>query len=280
MTSHRAETEYGSDSEDTDNVSLADTEESNSEEQYDLDSILEEADFDIETEDGSIKTKKFYLIKWSGYSRYRSTWEPTENLIVNDDDALHEWQVEKMRRTRGFKEPFDLNAFEEAVENITAKRVRRHVRRNKKRARLGYPQVDYPMDQDSEEDALSSAPQTPSAEQNSDGERNRIFRRPLRRTTDMRDESSDGDSDTPLAKRRRPSEPVMRTRPLTEDQKQVRVSQQPPNRPTGRIEAAAPRKPLPAAQTGLGGPAPMARMTSGPAAKSRQMSKGRTVLQR
>ena len=148
MDNDREETVYGSASENTDAVSLNDTEDSDNADEYGVDSILYEGDIDIEQEDGSIKAVRHYLIKWTGYSAYRSSWEPESNLSGNGGDTLHEWQEEKMRRDRGFREHFDLEAFEIWREKITARRNRTHERRNKKRAKLGKPLVPIPRPRD------------------------------------------------------------------------------------------------------------------------------------
>lgn len=82
-------------------------------------------------------------------------WETAANF--RDADAtLFEWQEEKMRRARGFKEPFDYDAWLEERKEIDDKRGRRHERRNKRRGQLGLPLTHHPNDDGSTGSAAMS----------------------------------------------------------------------------------------------------------------------------
>lgn len=124
--------------------------------QWETEEILLEADFDVEQEDGTIRTERQFLVKWKGYSRYKSTWEPRENL-VNADLTLWRWDEYKMRRRREGKDPeFDDEQWEQEKADIEAKRMRRQKRRNKKRRQLGLEEKHYAEPDDEADDESGS----------------------------------------------------------------------------------------------------------------------------
>lgn len=154
----REDSVYESESEGTDNISLTDTDVSDWDEnaQWETEEILVDADFDVEQEDGSVVTERQYLVKWKGYSKYKATWEPRENL-ENADLTLWKWNENRMRKTRGGTEPdFDVEQWEQEKAEIEAKRARRHERRNKKRRQLGHDEKTY-ADSDEEADDESES---------------------------------------------------------------------------------------------------------------------------
>lgn len=111
---------------DIDNISLASTAESDQQEEYEVETILTELEFD----DG-VK----YLVKWENYPIERSTWEPRESFC--DEQTLIDWRRKKQAIAEGKLEEFDLAAWEDRVEALEIAREERKRRRREKRKRLG-----------------------------------------------------------------------------------------------------------------------------------------------
>ncbi|EFQ32933.1 chromo domain-containing protein [Colletotrichum graminicola] len=75
-----------------------------------------------------------YLVEWTGYPIEEATWEPKENMT---DELLLEWRDTKARQARGEEEPFDVAAWQEAVNKRQEDKYQRHHERNIKRKRRG-----------------------------------------------------------------------------------------------------------------------------------------------
>ncbi|KAI0483982.1 hypothetical protein GGR56DRAFT_2881 [Xylariaceae sp. FL0804] len=71
-----------------------------------------------------------YLIKWDRYPLEESTWEPVEHI----EDLLEEWERAKEAIQAGERPRFDV----EEYENARKEKLKRHLRRNNKRKRLGF----------------------------------------------------------------------------------------------------------------------------------------------
>ncbi|KDN63620.1 putative chromo domain-containing protein [Colletotrichum sublineola] len=75
-----------------------------------------------------------YLVEWTGYPIEEATWEPKENMT---DELLLEWKDTRTKQARGEEEPFDVAAWQEAVNKRQEQKYRRHHERNVKRKRRG-----------------------------------------------------------------------------------------------------------------------------------------------
>lgn len=142
----REESDYAETSDATDEIGLSDTEESEYGENqaFQMDSILARGHIWAD-EDGEYAMRDRYLVKWTGYSIYKATWEP-EHHFDDVGEVLFHWQNRSMRQVRGAERAFDLNRWDDEKDAVQAKRVRRHQRRNKKRDRLGLPIKAYDGD--------------------------------------------------------------------------------------------------------------------------------------
>lgn len=129
-----------------DDISITSTAPSEVRETYALERILAERTMEEEADDGLFLETKEYLVKWEGYDIDRCTWEPGDNFENND--TLFLWQADQMRQTRQLAEAFDVSAWEERREEITAQKETRHDRRNKKRHRLSLPVSVWPEEEE------------------------------------------------------------------------------------------------------------------------------------
>jgi chromo domain-containing protein 1 len=111
---------------DDDSVSITSTVDSDVQDEYEVETIYTEFDFD----DG-IK----YLVKWKGYPDVRCTWEPESSF--DNPETILEWRMKKRAIKRGEIPNFDLEAWENQVEAVEDARDRRKGRRRAKRLRLG-----------------------------------------------------------------------------------------------------------------------------------------------
>ncbi|TIC96929.1 hypothetical protein CH35J_006688 [Colletotrichum higginsianum] len=78
--------------------------------------------------------KDKYLVEWTGYPIEEATWEPEENVT---DDLLQEWRDTEAKQARGEEEPFDIVAWQEAVDKRYDDKYQRHHKRNTERKRRG-----------------------------------------------------------------------------------------------------------------------------------------------
>ncbi|KAH8820334.1 hypothetical protein F5884DRAFT_849597 [Xylogone sp. PMI_703] len=74
----------------------------------------------------------YYLVKWQGYSLFRSTWE-TEELLREYPRLLSIWEVEKQKISEGRSDGFDLAAYSTARKQVwQLEKERRRLRRLKR----------------------------------------------------------------------------------------------------------------------------------------------------
>lgn len=116
------------DDDDDDDLSTASTnaEDNDFEREWDVDDIL------AERPDPNVPGARQYLIMWEGFKLEDSTWEPIENL---GDGLLAKWEENKAEIDAGTRETFDMATYDAAC----AERAERHMRRNARRQRLGWP---------------------------------------------------------------------------------------------------------------------------------------------
>lgn len=235
----REESVYRSDSEDTDHVALSDTDESEYEEdaQWEMDEILAQADFDVEGKDGRIGRERHYLVKWTGYSQYKASWEPASHFS-NFRDVLFFWQERHSQIERGAGHHFDIEAWEDKLVEIAAKKARRRARRNRRRRKEGLPEVAYPSARDGgyEDDENESPARTPSpsiaVDENYDEEESDTdgvdFTRRRRKSRTTVDSESDSDN-ARRVKKRKDGNPQPKARnaesAVTRNQTETQISQ-------------------------------------------------------
>lgn len=114
---------------DDDSISITSTAASAQRDNYFVEGVIAER----EDDDGEMK----YLVRWEGYPDERCTWEPASNF--ENEATLLDWQTQKMRVSRGFAQPCDVEALLSRVEEWIASTRKRKQRRRAKRLRLGYP---------------------------------------------------------------------------------------------------------------------------------------------
>lgn len=111
---------------DDDNISVTSTAPSEQQSEYEVETILTEAQLD----DGVL-----YLVKWAGYPIERSTWEPAESFST--DETFADWKKKKKAIAEGKKPPFDILSWEEHLSALDQARDQRKRKREAKRKRLG-----------------------------------------------------------------------------------------------------------------------------------------------
>ena len=128
---------------DDDSISITSTVPSVQKQEYPVEDIIAERDID---------GVKKYLVRWEGYPDYRSTWETRSNF---HDDTMLDWETQKMRVSRGYAQPVDVEALLNRVEEWIDSTNQRKARRRAKRLRLGLP-VNDEEDEYEESEASSS----------------------------------------------------------------------------------------------------------------------------
>lgn len=116
-----------SDMTDDDSISITSTPASEVRDEYVVEGIIAERDNDGTTE---------YLVRWEGYPDERCTWETRSNF---HEDTMLDWETQKMRVSRGYAQPCDVEALLDRVEEWIASTRQRKSRRRAKRLRLGLP---------------------------------------------------------------------------------------------------------------------------------------------
>lgn len=111
---------------DADDISVTSTVESETQYEYEVETILAEHQF----EDGVR-----YLVKWENYPIERNTWEPKESFC--DEQTLLDWEKKKKDIAASKLEGFDVVSWEDKVEALENARAERKRRRREKRIRLG-----------------------------------------------------------------------------------------------------------------------------------------------
>ncbi|KAL8717860.1 MAG: hypothetical protein Q9225_004946 [Loekoesia sp. 1 TL-2023] len=128
-------------SSDDETLSLTSTVASEQKDNYPLEAILAERTID------GITT---YLVKWEGYDDLRCTWEEEENF--QDEQTLLDWREQQMRIKRGFVKPFDVDVWEQKVDDYLAATERRRALRRKRKIELGIPVADEESSSDDSSD--------------------------------------------------------------------------------------------------------------------------------
>lgn len=113
---------------DEDSISITSTAASEPREEYPVEAIIAEREVE-----GTIE----YLVRWEGYPDERCTWEPESSF--QSEDTLFDWKTQKMRVSRGFAAPCDIEALLDRVEKWITASENRKSRRRSKRICLGMP---------------------------------------------------------------------------------------------------------------------------------------------
>jgi len=151
----RQESTYETSCAETDDVSLADTDQPDYDVNaaWDIDKILAQAEFESDSDGepivddaGEPSTVTKYLVKWTGYSLKSATWQDEQAFVDGAKKILWAWHDQHMNEKRGYKEAFDIRRWEDWCNTIDDVRDERHAKRNKKRKKLGLPVVVYPTD--------------------------------------------------------------------------------------------------------------------------------------
>lgn len=112
---------------DDDSISITSTAASVKMDEYVVEGIIAERD-----DDGIME----YLVRWEGYPDERCTWETRSNF---QEDTMLDWETQKMRVSRGYAQPCDVEALLDRVEEWIVSTEQRKSRRRAKRLRLGLP---------------------------------------------------------------------------------------------------------------------------------------------
>ena len=121
-------TQFGDDDEDDDDISITSTPQSEPQDEYEVEDILAEKE---------IHGRTMYLVKWAGYSKYRSNWEPEESFC--QPQILKDWAAKKEAIAQKKETAIDVESLLEKILAIEAATTLRKQRRKKKRIRLGLP---------------------------------------------------------------------------------------------------------------------------------------------
>ena len=148
-----------------------------------------------------------YLVKWEGYPEEENTWQTKETFNHGEDVTFQNWEAQKMRISRGYIKPFNIEEWErKRLKWEEATQKRRWKRRNK-RIRLGLPGV--PLEFDPDEGEQSASDEVVSEAESDDDHRSTLRQRSKRRRTSLQEKSSisfDSRRHTPGAKN--PENPV------------------------------------------------------------------------
>ena len=98
-------------------------------------------DYEVERILGEWETDgiMWYLTKWEGYPEVQATWQLRETFNRPEKggyDVFKEWQATKMRVSRGYEKPYDIDDWEDRREEAKRKEVHRKARRKRKKAML------------------------------------------------------------------------------------------------------------------------------------------------
>lgn len=138
-------------SSEADSVSLTSTTESDGEgKEYAVDRILAEWETDGETS---------YLTKWDGYPEEQSTWQLRETFNPEEaggQDVFKEWQERKMRISRGYEKPYDIDDWERRNKKLEEEVLDRRDRRRRRKAKLNHMLDALDSDPEASTDKTSS----------------------------------------------------------------------------------------------------------------------------
>src|SRR5687768_7642691 len=112
-----------------DDISITSTVQSELKEEYDVEAILGEWEFE--------PNLTSYLVKWAGYPLERCTWEPPKSF--RSAQTLDDWALKKEAIAQGKEAPFDFEPLLERIREIDEAQKVRKSKRKAKRIRLGIP---------------------------------------------------------------------------------------------------------------------------------------------
>lgn len=81
----------------------------------------------------------WYLTRWVGYPDVEATWQLRDTFNPSEEgghDVFKDWQERKMRISRGYEKPYDIEDFEGRRDAIEREVAFRRARRRRKKARL------------------------------------------------------------------------------------------------------------------------------------------------
>ena len=135
---------------DTDSINTTTTAESDQdvEKQYDVEKIL--------AEERAVDGEMQYLLKWERYPMYRCTWEKKDS--IESELLFAEWEKWKSRVKHGKESPFDVDKYNQAVEEWEEEKEEKKRRRKVKRRKRG-ERVPSTGDNTSYEDEPEPEPQ-------------------------------------------------------------------------------------------------------------------------
>lgn len=132
-----------------------------------------------------------YLVKWDGYPELRNTWETRESFQDEEDKTFKDWEEQKMRISRSYIKPFDVEAWEERWRTWQAATQKRKMHRRNKRIRMGLPVSPLEIASDEDEDIAS---EELFEESESDGDRPAKRKRRLSRQSKEASSRSENDA--------------------------------------------------------------------------------------
>jgi len=138
--------EMSEDDSNDDSISITSTAVSEKRETYVLEGIWAERN-----NDGVME----YLVKWDGYPEVRNTWETRESFQDEEDKTFKDWEEQKMRISRSYIKPFDVEAFEDRWHKWQEATQKRKMHRRNKRIRMGLPVAPLEIESDEGEDTAS-----------------------------------------------------------------------------------------------------------------------------
>ncbi|MCJ1307166.1 hypothetical protein MMC25_000812 [Agyrium rufum] len=122
-----------------DSVATDSTPPSEPRDEYEVEAILGERNFDGVTK---------YFVKWEHYDDIRATWEPAENF--GSDVILSAWKKSRLQRLNKKKDAYDVVGLERRIEDWIQATQERKARRQAKRIRLGLPVAELNQDESSD----------------------------------------------------------------------------------------------------------------------------------
>lgn len=131
-----------------------------------------------------------YLVKWEGYPEEENTWETHESFQDEEDKTFQDWEEQKMRVSRGYIKPFDVDAWEERLLQWQEATQKRKMRRRNKRIRMGLLVSPLELEPDADDDEEDAEDTTVAKESELDRPTKR------RRRLEPHDRSSSGEFST------------------------------------------------------------------------------------
>lgn len=120
---------------------------------------------------GQVFGRKQYLVEWEGFPLYDATWEPKEHFQQGQRAILKDWELKKKRQREGKTKSFDIDEWRNAKIQHLREKWARHVKRNKKRKRLGLKCTSWPRALEDLITEIKSVPSDqPGGQRNPEGE--------------------------------------------------------------------------------------------------------------